>query len=78
MQFWRDRVKRIRPPHIDLTELYKRAASNIGSILRGTQLGDISFDQASKFGLSINLKAAQQLRISVPPALIASADKVLD
>ena len=62
----------------DLIELYKRAANNIDAILKGTKPGDIPFYQTSKFELSINLKAAKQLGISVPPALVASADHVID
>ncbi|MEO8783421.1 MAG: ABC transporter substrate-binding protein [Bradyrhizobium sp.] len=62
----------------DLVEMYKRAANNIDAILRGTKPGDIPFYQASKFELSINLKAAKQLGISVPPALAASADNIID
>jgi putative tryptophan/tyrosine transport system substrate-binding protein len=62
----------------DLVELYKRAANNIDAILRGTRPSDIPFYQASNFELSINLKAAKQLGISVPPALIARADKIID
>ena len=62
----------------DLIELYKRAANNIDAILKGAKPGDIPFYQASKFELSINLKAAKQLGISVPPALVASADNVID
>ena len=62
----------------DLTELYTRAANNIDAILKGAKPGDIPFYQASKFVLSINLKAAKQLGISVPPALSASADNVVE
>ena len=62
----------------DLIELYKRAANNIDAILKGANPGDIPFYQTSKFELSINLKAAKQLGISVPPALVASADNVID
>ena len=62
----------------DLIELYKRAADNIDAILEGVKPGDIPFYQASKFELSINLKAAKLLGISVPPALLASADNVVD
>ena len=62
----------------DLVELYKRAANNINAILEGAKPGDIPFYQASKFELSINLKAAEQLGISVPPALVASADNIID
>ena len=62
----------------DLIELYKRVANNIDAILRGAKPGDIPIYQATKFELSINLKTAKQLRLSVPPALLASADKVIE
>src|ERR1700754_3673666 len=55
----------------DLIELFKRAANNIDAILRGTTPGDIPIYQATKFELSINLKAASQLGLSVPQALVA-------
>jgi putative ABC transport system substrate-binding protein len=58
--------------------LYKRAADNIDAIFKGARPADIPFYQTSKFELSINLKAARQLGISVPPALVASADNVID
>jgi putative ABC transport system substrate-binding protein len=62
----------------DLVELYMRAANNSDAILNGAKPGDIPFYQASKFVLSIYLKAAKQLGISVPPALVAIADKVVE
>jgi ABC-type uncharacterized transport system substrate-binding protein len=62
----------------DLIELYKRAAHNIDAILRGAKPGDIPIYQATKFELSINLKTAKQLGLSVPRALVASADKVIE
>jgi putative ABC transport system substrate-binding protein len=62
----------------DLIELYKRVANNIDAILRGAKPGDIPFYQVTKFELSINLKTAKQLGLSVPPALVASADKVIE
>lgn len=62
----------------DLIELYTRVANNIDAILRGAKPGDIPFYQASKFKLSINLKTARQLGLSVPPALTASADAVVE
>jgi putative ABC transport system substrate-binding protein len=62
----------------DLTELYRRAANDIDAILRGAKPGDIPFYQATKFELSINLKTAKQLGLSVPPALLASADEVIE
>lgn len=62
----------------DLTELYKRAANDIDAILRGAKPGDIPFYQTTKFELSINIKTAKQLSLSVPPALAASADKIIE
>jgi len=58
----------------DLIELHKRVANNIDAILRGANPGDIPIYQVTKFELSINLKTAKQLGLSVPPALVASAD----
>jgi len=62
----------------DLIELYKRVANNIDAILRGAKPGDIPIYQVTKFELSINLKTARQLGLSVPPALVAIADKVIE
>ena len=62
----------------DLIELYKRVANPIDAILRGAKPGDIPIYQVTKFELSINLKTAKQLGLSVPPALVASADKVIE
>jgi putative ABC transport system substrate-binding protein len=62
----------------DLIELYKRVGNNIDAILRGAKPGDIPIYQVTKFELSINLKTAKQLGLSVPPALVASADKVIE
>jgi putative ABC transport system substrate-binding protein len=62
----------------DQIELYKRVANNIDAILRGAKPGDIPIYQVTKFELSINLKTAKQLGLSVPPALGASADKVIE
>jgi putative tryptophan/tyrosine transport system substrate-binding protein len=62
----------------DLIELYKRVANNIDAVLRGAKPGDIPIYQVTKFELSINLKAARQLGLSVPPALVATADKVIE
>ena len=62
----------------DLIELYSRVANNIDAILRGAKPGDIPIYQVTKFELSINLKTAKQLGLSVPPALVAIADKVIE
>ena len=53
----------------DLVELNKRVANDIDAILRGENPGDIPYYQASKFELSLNLKTAKTLGLSLPPAL---------
>jgi putative ABC transport system substrate-binding protein len=62
----------------DLAELIRRAANAIDAVLRGVNPGDIPFYQASKFELSINLKTAKALGLTVPPTLLASAEKVIE
>ena len=62
----------------DLIEVYKRVANDIDAILRGAKPGDIPIYQVTKFELSINLKTAKQLGLSVPPALAASANEVIE
>ena len=62
----------------DVIELYKRVANNIDAILRGAKPGEIPIYQVTKFELSINLKTAKQLELSVPPALVATADMVIE
>jgi putative ABC transport system substrate-binding protein len=62
----------------DLADLSKRAAQNIDAILRGTYPGDIPFYQNTRYELSINLKTANTLGLTVPPTLLAAADKVVE
>ena len=53
-------------------------AEDLDAILRGANPADIPYYQVSKFALSINLKAAKSLGLSVPAILLASADKVIE
>lgn len=62
----------------DLKELIKRAAGNVDAILRGANPAEIPFYQVSKFDLSINLKTAKALGLTVPATLLATADKLVE
>jgi putative ABC transport system substrate-binding protein len=61
----------------DLTDLYRRAAVYVDKILRGAKPADLPVQQATKFEFVINLKAAKQIDLTVPPDVLARTNQVI-
>jgi len=62
----------------NLPALYRRGGYFIDRILRGAAPGDLPVEQPTKFDLVVNLKTAQTLGITIPPAVILRADEVIE
>jgi putative ABC transport system substrate-binding protein len=62
----------------DLTELGRRVADDVHQILNGAKPGDIPIYQPTKFEFVINLKTANALGLTIPPAILARADEVIE
>jgi putative ABC transport system substrate-binding protein len=62
----------------NLVDEVRRAADILARVLRGTKPQDIAIDQVSNFELAVNLRTAKQLKLRVPPAVLARASRVIE
>ena len=63
---------------VSYREYYRRVARYIDAVLKGTKPADLPVEQPTKIELVINVAAARKLGVTLPPSLLARADRVIE